>query len=241
MKKTISIAILGIFMLGFNVYGFVENYPPYSFKNGLPNALDIKPILSGDQSKFSSKGVIAQQTKDSFLLRDGRLTLLDLKGLSVANAWDNPVPMEVYRVDLDQNGLEDFVVFSWRGGVGLASMNYRVDLFLKKSKEAYQRISYDTLNPDIKDFSNLNKDGKSEVIITGYYQGSKHNYFTYNVYEFNNFKLKNADQKFKGFPKFVWLTNKPNDKDTMHLTQKERKIYAEKMNQSIFYGSEIHS
>ena len=236
MNKIISIAILGIFIFGFNVYGFVENYPPYSFKNGLPNALNIKPILSGDQSKFNSRGIVAQQDKDSFFLRDGRLTLLDLKGLSIANAWGNPVPMELYRVDLDKNGLEDFVVFSWYRRTGLASMNYPVDVFLKKSNEAYQRISYDSMNPDIKDFSDLNKDGKSEVIITGYYLGPKHNYFTYNVYEFQDFKLNNADQKFKGFPKFVWLTNKPNDKDTTHLTQKERKEHAEQTNRSISYN-----
>ena len=209
MKKTILLAILGIFFLGINAQAYIKDYPPYSFKEGLPNALNIQPIK--------------------------RNTLPDSKNLSLANAWDKPLPMETYRLDLDKNGLEDKVVFSWRGGCGLASMCYRVDIFLKDKTGHDHKISYDTMNPDIQDFSDLNHDGKSEVIITGYYQGKKHNYFSYDVYQFDGFKLKNADKQFKGFPKFIWLTNKPNDKDTTHLTQKERAEHVREKNSSIIY------
>jgi hypothetical protein len=222
-------------ILSAQAFAYVEHYPPYLFKEDLPKSAHASPLLNDKQSEFKSDGILARQTEDSFLLKDGGIVLLDLKGLSFKNAGDTPYPMESYRLDVDGNGLKDFVVFSWWGGAGLASFNYRVDIFLKEDERSYQRISYDTMNPDMKDFADLNHDGKLEVIITGYYPGQKHNYFSYNVYQFKDFKLVNSDHVFKHFPKFVWLTDKPNDKDTTHLSKKEREGHTLLKNQSIKY------
>lgn len=234
MRQTLPV-FLSMILLSAQAFAYVEYYPPYSFKEVPPASVEATPLLNETRNEFKSDDVLVRQTKDSLLLKDGTLILLDLKGLSLGGAIDRPYPMEIYRLDLDGNGLKDFVVFSWWGGAGLASMNYRVDLFLKKDKRQYQRISYDTMNPDMKDFVDLNHDGKAEVIITGYYPGKKHNYFSYNIYQFKNFRILNSDSIFKHFPKFIWLTEKPNDKDTQHLSEKERRLHTIEKNRRIRY------
>jgi hypothetical protein len=148
---------------------------------------------------------------------------------------ETPMPWAVYRVDLDKNGLEDFIIFYSYRGCGLAASADKVEIFLKKQGGEYQKISYDVMSAGIEDFIDLNHDGQYEVIITDFYSGKKHNYFTYSIYEFKDYKLVNADLKFSGFPKFVWITYKPNDKDTTHLTDDEKAQHVDKKNESINY------
>ena len=99
----------------------------------------------------------------------------------------------------------------------------------------FEKISYYTFDAGIEDFIGPDKNGKYKVIITGFYQGNRHNYISYNIYEIKNYHLINADAKVKGFPKFIWYSNKPNDKDSGSLTQQERHLHAKEKNNSIHY------
>mgnify|MGYP001596046551 CR=1 FL=1 len=187
---------------------YIENYPPYRLKDGPPKYLPKTPLK--DLSKSGLK--------------------------YIADKKNDPKLLEVYCADLDENGLRDFIVFSSERGNGLAAYIVMVDILLQTKKDQYQKISYDTMaNDPIKDFVDLNQDGQYEIIITDLYYGDKHNYFTYKVYEFRDYRLINADAKFKGFPKFIWITYKPNDKDTTHLTKQERAKHVEEKNRSIKY------
>lgn len=144
---------------------------------------------------------------------------------------DLSVPHKILKADINGNNLDDFIVFLL---VGASPLITDVDIYLQKPEGSYQKISiYEDAGAGIEDFVDLNQDGKCEVIITNLYHGSKHNYLTYSVYEFKGYKLVNADKNFKGFPKFVWMTYKPNDKDTIHLSDKEKLRHIEEKNQSI--------
>ena len=192
-------------------YAYLENHPPYKFKDGAPKHLEVQPLK--DLAKTESKYIADKKNNQTVFLE------------------------EVYRVDLDGNGSDDFIVFSSYRGCGLAGYKYEVEILLKKGDNSYQKISYDTMaNNPIEEFVDLDKDGKYEVIITDLYYGDKHNYFTYNIYEFKDYKLVNADVKFGGFPKFVWITNKPNDKDTAHLTKEQRMALTHEKDNSIKYA-----
>ena len=194
---------------------YVEKYPPYRFRDGQPKHLNIEPI------------VLLGRDKTEYRTEDGKI---------IVKLEESPVPYTVYRYDLDDNGLDDYLIFYNYRGCGLGVLNDKVEIYLKQHNHSYQKISYDTLSSGLEDFVDVNKDGKYEVIITGFYWGTKHNYFTYNIYEISNCKLVNADTKFKGFPKFIWFTHKSNDKDTEHLTSEERAGHIDEKDNSVNYA-----
>ncbi len=214
-------------------YAYFEDYPPYKFHKGSCPHLKAETLVNFDKSEYKSEDgkVIARLKEDAdsldFLVQDGDIVLAKMP------ERETPLPWSVYRVDLDKNGLEDFIIFYNYRGCGLAASANKVEIFLKKDKNIYQKISYDAMSTGIEDFVDMDNDGKYEVIITDFYSGKKHSYFTYSMYEFTEYELVNSDSKFEGFPKFVWITYKPNDKDTTHLTKEERIRHVDKKNKAI--------
>lgn len=199
---------------------YFENYPPYKFKDGPPAHLEAKPLL-GTEEKYSKDGI-------TVILKDSdkgyHLSIKDDKKVVLDRSSDEyPRPQEVYRADLNGDGLQDFIVISWWGGAGLGSHEDQVELFLKKKDGSFTKIQYNALAAGLQDFVDLDKDGRYEVIMTGLYYGPGHNYFSYKHYQIKDYRLVES-KTLKGFPKFVWMTNKPNDKDTTHLTSKQKKM-----------------
>jgi len=237
-KKQLIAAWVIIFCWTNVALAYIDNYPPHKFKDGSYKHLKATELAGPKKSGYKSKDgkitVVFEGPQDEgylyyLMLRDGETILIDEKYITT------PFPYAVYMADLDKNGLQDFIVISNYRGCGLAAYNDKVDIFLKRADGSYQKITYDTMGAELGDFVDLNKDGKYEVIITDIYRGQKHNYFTYSIYEFHDYKLVNSDNKNTGFPKFVWMTDKPNDKDTLHLTQEEKQKHIEEKNKSIVY------
>ena len=219
--------------------GYDKDYPPYRFKDGPPKHLVAAPIVDLDKNRYTSKdGRIEVRLNETFhkaldfLLKDGDITLMRMDE-DIGQA----IPYAVYMADLDGNGLTDFLVLSNYRGCGLAARMDKVDIFLKVASREYRHISYDTLDSGIEDFFYLNNDGRYKVIITDMVSGQRHNYFGYSIYEFKDYKLENCDLKVKGFPKFVWFSFKPNDKDTTQLAVKEKLVAIRSKNNKIGYQS----
>jgi hypothetical protein len=199
-KKQLIVAWALLFYYVTSASAYVDNYPPYKFKDGAPKHIEAKLIFTPDER------------------------------------YSQPLS-QIYRVNLDGNEMYDNILFSNEGGNGLGALIFKVVILLKKRDRSVEKISYETMaNDPIKEFIDLNNDGRSEVIITGIYYGDKHNYFTYDIYELKDYRLVNANSKFKGFPKFVWITYKPNDKDTTHLTEDQRMALSKEKDGSIKYG-----
>ena len=209
--------------------GYDKDHPPYRFEDGPPKHLVAVPIVdNSNKNRFTSKDervdVKLNETfhkELDFLLKGDDITLMRMEK-DIGQA----IPYAVYMVDLDGNGLTDFLVLSNYRGCGLAARMDRVDIFLKVSARKYKHISYDTLDSGLEDFVDLNNDGRYEVIITNLTFEQDHNYFLYRIYEFKDCKLLNCDLKVKGFPKFVMYTFEPNDKDTMQLSASARALVA---------------
>jgi hypothetical protein len=235
-KKLLAIITLILLFTSATAYAFFKQYPPYKFKDGSSKHLEAEPVVSHDKSEYKSKdGMVYARLKDAnntldFLLKEDKTVLVFQKDREMS------IPHAVYSVDLDKNGLKDFIVIYNYRGVGLEGYHDKVDIFLKRNDGKFQKISYDTMSAGLEDFIDLNKDGEFEIIITDVYSDKKHSYFTYNIYEINSYRLTNADSKFKGFPKFVWMTNKENDKSTTHLTKAEKAMHTNQKNSSIQYS-----
>ena len=208
----------------------MENYPPYKFKDGYFKHLETDAFVDYDTPEYRSQDgrvVIKLEKPFGLTIQDGKLVLVNVKENG------DPLPYAVYWVDVDKNGFKDFIVFYEWGGSSLAGGQGEV--YLNKDGKSYQKITYETIRGGLEDFVDIDKDGKYEVIITGVYAGEKHNYFTYNIYEFKGYNLVNANARFNGFPKFVWMTNKPNDKDTVHISKEQRAKSVSETDSSIKY------
>jgi len=232
-KRQLIIALFWVSCHISSALAYMENYPPYKFKDDPFKHLEAEVSAYYNTPEFRSKdGRIVIKFEEPFGLT--RLTIQDGK-LALVKVKENggPLPHAAYQVDVDNNGFKDFLVFYHWGASSLAGD--QAEVFLNKDGKSYQKITYETIRSGLEDFVDLNQDGKYEVIITGVYAGKKHNYFTYNIYEIKNYKLVNADAKFKGLPKFIWMTNKPNDRDTVHLTKGQRDADAEQKSRSIKY------
>jgi len=201
--KKLILVVLVLF-LSLNAEAYYETHPPYKFKQGPFKHAPDKPLPDKDIPSFIKKAL-------------------------------DPIYLgpDVYQFDIDGNGTQDFIVFTYPGTGTLLN---EIHIYLKKPDWGYVKISYpEDGGASIEDIVDINKDGKWEVILTNLYSGEKHNYLSYSIYEIRNYRLVNADKKSKRFPKFVWFTNKPNDKDTKHLTSQERQKHVDDKNASIEY------
>ncbi len=216
--------IIAITCFSYFSFAYDESHPPYKFKDGPFPSLDKEPLVSlfGKREYISEDKDVVVKFDDKgdslfFLVKQGDYIL------AKKEKKEEPYPDAVYRADIDKNGLKDFIIFYTHRGCGLAVVVMRTEIFLKKKGGGYQKISYDTFYSNIEDFVDLDGNGKYELIITDLYYGKKHNYWAYNIYKFKDYKLVNANSEYKNFPKIVWFTESPNDKDTTHLSLAERK------------------
>lgn len=234
MRNLIGV-LAGIICICGSAHAYLEDYPPFKFLESLPKHIKAELLVDYDNPEYRSKdGQITARLKES---PDSFEFILTADGTTVTKLLERetPFPYAAYRADLDNNGLNDFIVFSSDRGNGLASQLVIADLYLQKPDGSYQNINYEGLGAGIEDFVDLNQDFKAEVIIMDMYGGKKHNYFSYSVYEIKDGRLVNADNKFKGFPKFIWYTNKKNDKDTTHLEADEKASHIKKVESEIKY------
>ena len=212
--------IMTILLLGVT-FAYDRDHPPYSFKGGAPEHIKAELLVDYKRTEYSSlDGQAYVKLNDGIdgvdlIIRDGRTSLKTMYF---------PFARAVYWADLDNNGLKDFIVFYISRGNGLGLEGDAVEIFLKAGVGDYRKISYNTTYAGIEDFVDMNMDGVSEVIVTGFYYGGRHNYFTYSIFEFTDFRLTNADNKYPGFPKFVKFTYAYNDKNVHHLLRGVRSM-----------------
>ena len=234
--RRIAVVSVGLILWTTGIsFGYRADYPPFRFKDGPPAHLNIKPLVSGEGDYKSKDGSVVVHLKElklyevEFFLKVGKTMLVssdqDIEGF----------PYSAFQADLDNNGLDDFIVFYNYRGPGLGAHHDRVEIYLRKNNGGFGKISYDTFDAGIEDFIGADKEGKYKIIITGFYQGNRHNYFSYDIYELRGNRLVNADAKVKGFPKFVQYKVKNNDQDTGRLTQQERLLHTKDKNSSIHY------
>lgn len=228
---------------------YPEDYPPYSFAKGPFRQFPLTPIYS--YSSKDSKVAFGDVTIE--MIEDGYLNHLYVKqrNKSIYSGYACSPATEAYGGDLDGNGLEDIIVFHYSIANGLGLQGSEVVILLRESNIPlkYMEVSIGNgsqenhlapVYPSTADFVDIDKDGRCEVIVCGFfygaYAGFEHNYFTYNVFRIVDFKLVNADKDFAGFPKFVWFSSDPNDKDTNKLPKTAREKHVAEVIESLHHN-----
>ncbi len=135
---------------------------------------------------------------------------------------------DVWEADLNGDGLKDFVIYASHMGNGIPPDN-GIILF-QTASGAFRRLDFETYGFDPADFTDLDRDGRPEIIISSLYQdngndGRLHSFWVYAAYGVENYSLKRMDFGKAGFPSFIWFTEKPNSQETTKLSESQKKTY----------------
>ncbi len=127
--------------------------------------------------------------------------------------------------DFNGDSLQDLKLNAAYMGNGLASMNARVIYLFQTKDEKFKKVSFmDKLEYGNRMERDFNRDGNYEIItmtLNGY-QG--HNYWTFDLFNYENGKLVNVDDKFD-YPIMVQFLFKRNYKVTDKISGSRMKEF----------------
>jgi hypothetical protein len=132
--------------------------------------------------------------------------------------------MMAYTADLNQDRADDYVIYSYSGGCGLACGHCNV-AFILSSGTNYTLTTVTTLFPDESDFIIVDK--KPYFIHTSFLgvdecnDGRNHNFWIYNLLAFGKSEVSVASTAHTAFPKTIWYTFKPNHTETTIITNEQ--------------------
>jgi hypothetical protein len=127
--------------------------------------------------------------------------------------------LEVYESDLNQDGHKDYILIKYAGGNGIGAGTADIGFLL--SSEAFPGYTFQvmvTMYPDDMDFVVI--DGKPHFIHCSFHYGGickdnkNHNFWAYNLYRFDGDELVLSNNSSREFPKTIWYSFKPNNKET---------------------------
>lgn len=127
--------------------------------------------------------------------------------------------------DFNGDSLQDLKLNVSYMGNGLASMNTRIIYLFQTKDEKFKKVSFvDKLQNGNRIERDLNRDGNYEIItmtLNGY-QG--HNYWTFDLFNYENGKLVNVDDKLD-YPIMIQFLLKPNFKVTDKISRSKMKEF----------------
>ena len=143
----------------------------------------------------------------------------------------------VLTADLNRDRRPDFVVQVLQGGCGL-HWGWCHVIFVLSDKDGYQATTVGSMFPGPEDYVDLRNDGRCQFVQASFVygepgrDGKKHNYWVYHLLEVEGDEVRLADGMDRRFPRWVWYTYKPNHKDTIQLTnEQKRRLYEPKAKQ----------
>ena len=212
-----------------------SQYPFEKFKAPKYNSLEFKMTEKEDNLNYS-KIVTSFFTDKSNLevningnTQNYGKTFITVKTKTENKQFFEEIPTHgidgFYVADFNGDEKKDFKIVCFYMGSGLAALNVRVIYFFQKENKKFTKISFDDKMEGNRLERDLDGDGNFEI-ITMQLQGHKnHNYWLFNIYNFENNNLICVNEKFN-YPIMVQFLFRENYKITSKLSRKEMKKYA---------------
>ena len=208
-----------------------DRYPPFdikAFKDRMLNAeLINKPEERGEfkdrdlSIKWTSKGMETSRVEIRY---KNKLTVqVELPG---KDDYSNAVG-EIYYADLDGNALPDIIIHPAFYGSGLGSFYKTTTILFQATPGQFRRLDFTSFYFGPEDFVDLKGDGHYQLLMMQLMEAlgqdrKPHNFWVYTPYEIKDFSLRMDRDPAPGFPKFIWYTERSNDKPTDKLTQQQK-------------------
>lgn len=142
-----------------------------------------------------------------------------------------------YTGDVNRDGIPDFMIYVYSGGVGLAVGCCQVTVVLSDG-EGYHLVSVGTLFPDESDY--IMMDGRSCFIQTDYFGWEEgfdwqtQNYWVYNLLVIDGSEIRIDNSLHPDFPKTIWYSPNPNHAEADLPTEKQKDEMMERAQERIF-------
>ncbi len=214
---------------------FNENYPPLDVKIWGNRVLKIPPVITGQKGEFREGNVTIRSSPQGIwgyraVVNIGYANKIVSKIVFPLSEEDPSILSKIYYVDIDKNGLSDIIIGTTNMGSGLGTFDNHIIILFQTEPGKFRRLDFNTFYFDIRDFADLKGDGKYELLITqlagiNCLDGKGHDFWAYIPYEIKDFNLVLNRNLHPDFPKFIWFTEKHNDKPTGKLSQKEKDDY----------------
>lgn len=128
---------------------------------------------------------------------------------------------------LNEDGIVDGVIETVSGGCGLAGeIGFRTFLLSDGARYVAVPVELFTMRDD--DFIDLDHDGRPEMIHTAFVYGEEgidgraHNYWVFNLLEFNKNRITSVNARNRAFPVWVQYKFQPNHSRTDQLSAEQR-------------------
>ena len=246
----VTVVALTLFLWGLNteVFGYPQGHGPFP-AGRKPAAIPRKEceLLREESPQSEAIGGAVRDYRLQAAGKDQKKITLTLRGAT--NGWAIDIrdaqgkslmlvpatnsmtssQMEVFSCELNKDGLPDFIVNVWSGGVGLAFDSSEVT-FLLSSKDGYRATSFYLYSFGKEDLVQFKVHGSVYFIFNDLIgsdrektrDGRVHNFWVYELYRIDGNRFIPADADQPGFPKWVWFTNKDSHDETTQLTQEQK-------------------
>jgi len=237
------------------VFGYLISYSPF-LPGQEASAISLKKceLVHDDRSQSGDINGAVRQCRFQAVGKGKEITLTlrgttNGWGIAVCDAQGKsliPAPftnsmtssqMEVSTSDLNQDGLPDFVVNVWSGGVGLAADSSEAT-FLLSSTNGYQASSFYQYHFGKEDLVRFKANGpvyfiRNDLISSAGEKtsdGHDHNFWVYELCRIEGTRFVPADADRPEFPKWVLFTNRDNHTETTQLSHKQKVKLLKKRN-----------
>jgi hypothetical protein len=184
-------------------YDLMETKGRFHVTIALPLFFDNKDTLTIQLSNYKSSadGVVR-------LFRNSNLVYMEKEPMFFFHASSE----NVAAVDVNGDGLTDVkLLVSFAGTGSVASLSYRIIYIIQKPSGKFEKISFSDKVLTNKVDRDFNQDGKLEIVTMELNEVDDHNYWTFNVYNFDRDSLVCVNEKF-GYPIMFQYLFKPNYK-----------------------------
>jgi hypothetical protein len=205
---------------------YLEAYPPHAFDDDRLGSLDTRPAIAAEarEGAFGDAALTIRKFPSPADPSASAVEVLAAGQVAASVNADGAYPVigPVYTADLDGNGLGDVAVQADYAPGGAGASRDEVVLLLQTEPGRFRRIEYSTYGFDPRDFVDPDRDGRREVLILNLEslddaEGKPQAFWVYRLYAFEKYELKLAARS--GFPKFIWFTKSPNDRETNRLPE----------------------
>jgi len=130
--------------------------------------------------------------------------------------------------DINGDGLKDIKIIIPYQGNGIASLNVKVIYLFQTQKKKFIKISFSDMMIENRPERDFDQNGNFKIITMNLSNYKNHNYWTFNIFEYQNEKLVNVNRKYN-YPILIQFLYKKNYKITDKIDREKMKNFEMKL------------
>lgn len=134
----------------------------------------------------------------------------------------------IYIADINGDGLKDIKIITPSMGCGIAGLNVKVIYLFQTEDSKFNKVSFTDKMIGNRAERDFDSDGKYEIITMSLNGHENHNYWTFNIFEYNGDQLINANYK-DNYPIMVQFLYRENFQITDKINRAKMKEFEQEL------------